>query len=766
MPKYLLRLLTFTLILGAFPVISIGIISYYIATGDIEDKVKEGNMQVLLQTQMRVEQVMKTLELTSIQYVNSSLVSSSMGETITADEFPKIRDLSKGLYNLQTIAGISDAYLINFDKNWFISFKSFQTLDSHPDAEQFKAFAKYPNSLFWLTVKPKAPAGQDAAAEETATSPDTVRMVYKIPIVPTTSKPKGLLVVEILNNQISNLLSQNNKLGDVYVLDRDGNNFLSDPSGSRYTEINRMVMQRFASSGEEAGFFNANVNNKEMGVTYRHSSYNGWNYISVVSIKEITKQSRAIAWITFIACTVIFLIVGLVAFYGSRRMYSPIKRLFEFTKDIAVEGQDDKDELRSIEGRFRTLFSTEKQLQQQVKGQFMQLKEFFVLKLFAGQVSEGDFGYRAQMFGFPAEWHRLGVLTLQIDSLQGTRYREHDRELLLFAINNMVGELIPAGRRFSPVLLDQSQVTLLTSEAQDDQEAKREFYETAEEIKRKVQEFLQLPVSIGISLPFVKVTNAARAYGEGLEALKNRISLGHEIIIHYDDIEAGKKGMEVTVYTQLKMLEDQLVNAMKLGDMDRVEELFRQYITAILDKEVHFNEYPVLMIQLISKVLQLVQEQGGTVRKVLGDRATIEHFLKLNTMDDIRTWFKEDLFKPVSAFINQQAESQYINIASQMVKLIHERFDQDISLESCAGTLNFHPVYLSRVFKKEMGINFSEYLAEYRMNMAKTWLENTHLKISEIAEKLNYTNTTAFIRTFRKIVGMTPGQYREQFKKD
>ncbi|UUZ83632.1 hypothetical protein LJK88_07335 [Paenibacillus sp. P26] len=137
MPKYLLRLLTFTLILGAIPVVSIGLIAYYIATGDIENKVKEGNMQVLLQTEMRVEQVMKTLELTSIQYVNSSLVASSMNEALTTDNFPVIRDLSKGLYNLQTIAGISDAYLINFDKNWSLSFKSFQPLQSHPEAELF-----------------------------------------------------------------------------------------------------------------------------------------------------------------------------------------------------------------------------------------------------------------------------------------------------------------------------------------------------------------------------------------------------------------------------------------------------------------------------------------------------------------------------------------------------------------------------------------------------------------------------------------------------
>lgn len=80
----------------------------------------------------------------------------------------------------------------------------------------------------------------------------------------------------------------------------------------------------------------------------------------------------------------------------------------------------------------------------------------------------------------------------------------------------------------------------------------------------------------------------------------------------------------------------------------------------------------------------------------------------------------------------------------------------------CASVLNFHPVYLSRVFKKETGVNFVDYLMEYRMTVAKRMLESTNDKVSDIAERLRYTNTSAFIRTFRRIVGMTPGQYREQ----
>ncbi|MNT98758.1 HTH-type transcriptional regulator GadW [compost metagenome] len=64
-----------------------------------------------------------------------------------------------------------------------------------------------------------------------------------------------------------------------------------------------------------------------------------------------------------------------------------------------------------------------------------------------------------------------------------------------------------------------------------------------------------------------------------------------------------------------------------------------------------------------------------------------------------------------------------------------------------------------------MGIAFSDYVSEYRMNMAKILLETTDLKIAEIGTRLQYKNNSAFIRSFRKVHGITPGQYREYAEK-
>jgi two-component system, response regulator YesN len=753
MSTYWKRLLFFGFLLGAIPVILVGWVSYYISSSDIEAKVKESNMHILLQTEMRIEQVLKTLELSAIQYANSPAVINSLNRELTADQFDTIRDLSKGLYHLQSLTGITEAHLINLEKDWLLNFRLFTRLSEFADKEALLKYADAPASLFWLTH------------QDEGDSQSTVRMVLKIPAVPLTAKPREMLVIDVLNSEVKNHLTNSDKLGFHYILDKNGINIISEPGTGKYDSIQSTILKQASLSKE--GFFSAEVEGSERIVTYRVSPYNGWIYVSVVSLDDITVESKKIAMITLIICVTMFVLILAAAFFVSRRMYSPVRKLLEYTK--LMEGEVDvsqqTDEFLFIEERLRSLSSSGQALQQQVKGQYAQLKEFFLMKLFSGQVNEQDYAYRSLLYGFPTQWHRLAVLTLQIDTLQGTRYREHDRELLLFAINNMVGELLPQHTRLNPIVLDQSQVTVMLTDMEDEALLKEELHRSAEEIKAKVDEYLQLKVSIGISHPYERITDSMKAYGEALQALKCRLSLGNDIIIHFDDIEP-QQDVNAATYTHLKLLEDQLVQAIKVGDRNRVKEIFDQYILAIVTKEISFAEYPPLMLQLISKVYQLIQEQGASIPKVLGKQATIEHFLKLNTLQEIAAWFEAELFEPVLRYLSEQSETQYLDIANQMVKLIHEKYQEDFSLEACASMLNFHPVYLSRVFKKETGINFSDYLAEYRMNVAKQLLEHSNDKIADIAEKLRYTNTSAFIRTFRRIVGMTPGQYREQFRKE
>ncbi|WP_238540457.1 hypothetical protein [Paenibacillus mucilaginosus] len=151
MANYLKRLLLFSFLLGTLPVLLTGWLSYTAASRDMEEKVKEEGGHVLLQTQMRVEQVLKTLELSAIQFVNSPEFSATANRALTEENYEEIRTLSKGLYQLQTLTGINDAYLINFKHDWLVNYRLFRTLSSEPARERFLSYAGHPDSLFWVT---------------------------------------------------------------------------------------------------------------------------------------------------------------------------------------------------------------------------------------------------------------------------------------------------------------------------------------------------------------------------------------------------------------------------------------------------------------------------------------------------------------------------------------------------------------------------------------------------------------------------------------
>lgn len=567
MPKFLLRLLVFGIVLGAIPVLIIGATSYYMASGDIEDNINESNAQILQQTQIRVEQVLKTLELSAIQYMNSPIVINSAIQPLDPYDFARIRDLSKGLYSLQTFARITDASLINLHDDWFVNFSLSRSFSTHPYHQQIMEYTKHPKNMFWVYRKyvSLSSEGEGDAVSETNLV-NSISLVSKIPAIPSPNTPRELLIIDIAMNEFKELLTQNNRLGEKYILDRDGNDFLSVTKGN-YSEINTDIVKKAKEANEEVGFANGILNGTPVLVNYRVSNYNGWIYVSVVSLEEITAKSRKIGGITLSLCAMIFVMIFLFAWLGSRRMYTPIRRLFEYSKEVGASEHPESgsDELWIIEERFRTLSSTGKQLQQQIAGQYDHLKEFFVLKLFSGLISESDFLHRTKIFDFPTEWNKLAVLTVQIDTMPFTKYREHDRELLLFAVNNIVCELLPQANRFSPILIDQSQVSLLACQENDPLLLKQRLHDTAQMLKESIQQYLQVKISIGISRPFDRLKEAVQAYSECLETLRRRISLGQELILHFEDIDSTQ-GNKSAVYSQLKILEDQLVGALKLAD--------------------------------------------------------------------------------------------------------------------------------------------------------------------------------------------------------
>jgi AraC-like DNA-binding protein len=86
--------------------------------------------------------------------------------------------------------------------------------------------------------------------------------------------------------------------------------------------------------------------------------------------------------------------------------------------------------------------------------------------------------------------------------------------------------------------------------------------------------------------------------------------------------------------------------------------------------------------------------------------------------------------------------------------------DPALSLDQVADIFGMSPFHLSRDFKKTFKVNFVDYISFLRINKAKHLLADTNIKIKDIVGELGYHDVPNFIRKFRLIEGITPGQYR------
>jgi AraC-like DNA-binding protein len=93
---------------------------------------------------------------------------------------------------------------------------------------------------------------------------------------------------------------------------------------------------------------------------------------------------------------------------------------------------------------------------------------------------------------------------------------------------------------------------------------------------------------------------------------------------------------------------------------------------------------------------------------------------------------------------------------------IQEHQAEDLRLEQVAKAVNMSHFYFCKMFRKVVGLNFTDYLARVRIEKAKNLLLNPNLRVSEIAYEIGFQSLTHFNRVFKRILGQSPSDYREQ----
>lgn len=167
-------------------------------------------------------------------------------------------------------------------------------------------------------------------------------------------------------------------------------------------------------------------------------------------------------------------------------------------------------------------------------------------------------------------------------------------------------------------------------------------------------------------------------------------------------------------------------------------------------------------IRFASSIINVIKEIDFDLYEKINLKDTLQRIMDAVTWNELRKALFE-IIERISLY-----EPKDMPVVSLVVKrvfsIINEFYKSGITLDQIAVRLSITPEYLGSLFNKEVGVNFSTYMKEFRIKKAKELLISKELKTYEIADKVGYSDPKYFCRVFKEATGFTPGEYQKAYK--
>lgn len=214
-------------------------------------------------------------------------------------------------------------------------------------------------------------------------------------------------------------------------------------------------------------------------------------------------------------------------------------------------------------------------------------------------------------------------------------------------------------------------------------------------------------------------------------------------------------------------LENQLLQAISQGLSHKVEMMFTNISSSSYEKRTsdpirNMQNYCIIMNTLLRKAVE-----NGSVHPFYIDKLSSDFARKIEqvtTMDSVRK-LQKDMVHKYCLLVKNHSMRGYSPLIQKVITYIDTDLTADLSLNSISSQMNVNASYLSTLFKRETGSTLTEYVNEKRIQHGILLLHSTSLQIQTIASYCGIPDVNYFTKLFKKKVGKTPKEYRENFLK-
>ncbi|MHA6484910.1 response regulator transcription factor [Paenibacillus sp. strain BS8-2] len=201
---------------------------------------------------------------------------------------------------------------------------------------------------------------------------------------------------------------------------------------------------------------------------------------------------------------------------------------------------------------------------------------------------------------------------------------------------------------------------------------------------------------------------------------------------------------------------EQLESALWHLNVKERDDSLQRMKSYCMEKAVHTAQLGEVLRELLTHIYKLLNQRDIYAFALPQPASDDKH----GSSEDWHQWFEHEIMT-----IEQQIRSKrrgYVKDPVEEVKLyIEQNLSKELSLEEVAERLGLNPSYFSQLFKQMTDETFVQYRIKRRMERAKKLLALPHYKITDISHEVGYSDHPYFTKTFKKVTGLTPSEYRD-----
>ncbi|MFC5651211.1 response regulator [Paenibacillus solisilvae] len=270
-----------------------------------------------------------------------------------------------------------------------------------------------------------------------------------------------------------------------------------------------------------------------------------------------------------------------------------------------------------------------------------------------------------------------------------------------------------------------------------------------------VKEITGHSVSVGISRRLPSVLAIREGLWQSRQCLEYRMLLGKGSIISFDalaQLEQGRVSREEKAIVEL-------IGHVRLADQAQIAASLRGIYREMLASGMNKNVIQQYAAEILSRTDALFEELHFPVdqeRRIQAQKSLFGYSILADLLQ-----FLSDYLGKAAESIAARSHPEQPTVVKRVFDYLDKHCTEEISLLSLSRHLHINHSYLSRLIKKETGVNFRDLLWKYRIDKAKELMRRGEGKTFEIAYEVGFKDPSHFSQVFKRTVGVSPSGYRD-----